>query len=222
MVGKQLEDRKIRIKKILKILKKEFPKAMIALNFRNNWELFVAVVLSAQCTDKRVNIVTKDLFKKYKKLDDYVNADLHEFEQDIKPTGFFRNKAKNILAAAKMVKEEFGGKLPKTMEEMLTIPGAARKTANVVLSNAYGLNFGIAVDTHVKRFTQRFNLSDYKDPIRIERDLMEIVPKKDWGTITYLLIEYGRHICPARVHDCKSHPLTKIYPKAVKLWPKTK
>jgi len=203
-------------------LKKLFPNASIMLKYKNNWELLVAVILSAQCTDKRVNIVTKELFKKYKTLDDYVKANPEEFEQDIKTTGFFRNKAKNILAAAKIVKKQFGGKLPKTMREMLTIPGVARKTANVVLGNAYGIVEGIAVDTHVRRFVIRFDLSDYTDPVRIEQSLMELLPKKDWFQSTYLFIEYGRHVCPARKHDCITHPLTKIYPKAAHIWPKAK
>jgi len=207
---------------MMRELKKLFPNASIALKYKNNWELLVAVILSAQCTDKRVNIVTKELFKKYKTLDDYVTANPKEFEQDIKTTGFFRNKAKNILAAAKVVKEQFGGKLPKTMHEMLTIPGVARKTANVVLGNAYGIVEGVAVDTHVRRFAIRFDLSDYKDPVRIEQSLMELLPKKDWFQSTYLLIEYGRHVCPARKHDCTEHPLTKIYPKARHIWPKAK
>lgn len=222
MKKQRLEERKKRGQKIVRVLSKEFPHAKIALNYSNNWELFVAVVLSAQCTDKRVNIVTKDLFQKYKTLDDYVYANPDEFEKDIKSTGFYKNKTKNILAAAKKLKEDFDGEVPKTMEEVLTLPGAARKTANVVLSNAYGVNSGIAVDTHVKRFAQRFDLSDYKDPVRIERDLMEVFPKSQWNKITYLLIEYGRHICPGRMHECDEHPLTKIYPKAASIWPRAK
>ena len=222
MEKNKLEERKKRGKKIIQILSKEFPNAKIALNYSNNWELFVAVVLSAQCTDKRVNMVTKDLFKKYKTLDDYVGTSCEEFEQDIRSTGFYRNKAKNILAAAKKLKIDFGGVVPRNMQDILTLPGAARKTANVVLSNAYNINEGIAIDTHVKRFAQRFDLSDYKDPVRIEKDFMEIFPIEEWNKITYLLIEYGRHICPARPHKCSTHPLTKIYPKAGALWPKSK
>lgn len=210
------------MKKILVVLKQLFPTVGMALNYSNNFELLVSVILSAQCTDKRVNEVTKSLFKKYRTLKDYVEADLLEFEKDIKSTGFYRNKAKNILATAKILNDEYGGKLPKTMEEMLELPGVARKTANVVLGNAYGVVVGIAVDTHVRRFVIRFDLSDYKDPIKIERDLMEIVPKKDWFLLTYYLIEYGREVCPARKHDCSNHPLTKIYPTAKDVWPKSK
>ena len=216
------EERRVRIKKMIQLLKKKFPDVKMALNYSNDWELLVAVVLSAQCTDIRVNIVTADLFKKYKTLDEYVKADLKKFEQDIRSTGFYRNKAKNILASAKMLKNEFGGIIPCTMDKILTMPGVARKTANVVLGNAYGVVEGIAVDTHVKRFVQKFDLSDSKDPKIIERDLMDMVPKKDWFILTYLFIEYGREVCKARVHDCEEHFLTKIYPKGAFIWPKSK
>ncbi len=220
MTSEQLKIRKARAKKIALVLAKLFPKASIALTYRTNWELLVAVELSAQCTDKKVNEVTKELFKKYRTLDDYVRAKPSEFEQDIRATGFYRNKARNVLAAAKIVKEKFHGKIPRTMEEILTIPGVARKTANVVLGNAYGVVEGIAVDTHVRRLALKLGLTDHDDPVKIERDLMEIFPKKDWFKLTYWLIEYGRHVCPARPHDCANHPLTKIYPPAASIWPK--
>ena len=220
MTSEQLKIRKARAKKIALVLAKLFPKASIALTYRTNWELLVAVELSAQCTDKKVNEVTKELFKKYRTLDDYVRAKPSEFEQDIRATGFYRNKARNVLAAAKIVKEKFHGKIPRTMEEILTIPGVARKTANVVLGNAYGVVEGIAVDTHVRRLALKLGLTDHDDPVKIERDLMEIFPKKDWFKLTYWLIEYGRHVCPARPHDCANHPLTKIYPPAAHIWPK--
>jgi len=220
MTKEKLMERKKRAKKISLVLKKLFPHAKIALNYKNNWELLVAVILSAQCTDKKVNEVTEKLFKKYKKLDDYIYANPKEFEEDIKPTGFYKNKAKNILRAAKIIKEKFNGQIPKTMEEMLTLPGVARKTANVVLGNAYGIVEGIAVDTHVRRLAIKLDLTDHKDPAKIEKDLMEIFPKKEWFPITYRLIEYGRKICPARVHNCQNHPLTKIYPPAANIWPK--
>jgi len=221
-MNNKLKKRKTRGAKILRELKKNFSEAKTELHYQNPWELLVAVILSAQCTDKRVNIVTETLFKKYKTLDDYVKARQVEFEKDIFSTGFYRNKAKNILSAAKIVKDNFGGRIPKTMSEMLTIPGVARKTANVVLGNAYGVVEGIAVDTHVKRFAQKFDFSDSRDPKKIEKDLMEIFPKKEWFTITYYLIEYGRQICKANKHDCSKHPLTKIYPKAGNTWPKAK
>ena len=215
----KLKERKERLRKLNKKLKKLFPAAKMALKYKNNWELLVAVILSAQCTDKKVNEVTEKLFKKYKNLDAYVKADPREFEQDVHSTGFYRNKAKNILGAAKMIKEKFKGKLPKIMEEMLTIPGVARKTANVVLGNAYGVVEGIAVDTHVRRFTIRFDLSDSKDPVRIERDLMELLPKSEWFKFTYRIIEYGRHIAPAHKPDSPDDPLLKIYPETATRWP---
>lgn len=215
---KQIE-RKKRVQQIQKVLKQLYPKAHIALNYSNEWELLVAVMLSAQCTDKMVNTVTQTLFKKYTTLKDYTKAKQSVFEKDIRSTGFYRNKAKNILATAQKIQGEFGGKVPRTMEELTSLPGVARKTANVVLSNAFGINTGIAVDTHVRRFVIRFDLSDYKDPVRIEKELMEIVPQKEWNTITYGLIEYGRSVCPARKHDCREHPLTKVYPQANAIWP---
>ena len=218
----KLSERKRRAKKIIRILKELYPDSKIELNYKTNWELLVAVVLSAQCTDKRVNEVTKTLFKKYKTLDDYVSAKQKGFEKDIKPTGFYRNKAKNILSAAKILKEEFGGVMPKTIEEMITIPGVARKTANVVLANAYGIYEGIAVDTHVRRLCIKFDLTNNTDPVRIERDLMELIPKRDWKYVNHQMVMYGRYICTAIKHDCGDHPLTKIYPKAANIWPKSK
>jgi endonuclease III len=203
-------DRKTRAQKIIAELKKIFPNPKIALKYSNNWELFVAVVLSAQCTDKKVNQVTETLFKKYKILEDYVQADAKKFEQDIYSTGFYRAKAKNILAAAKMIKERFHGHVPRTMEEILTIPGIARKSANVILGNAYGVIEGIAVDTHVIRLSKRLGLTDHKDPVKIERDLMEIVPREDWFTFTYLIIDYGRKYCAAKKHDHDNCPLKKF------------
>jgi endonuclease-3 len=204
-------DRKLRAAKIIRALKRLFPDAKIALKYGNNWELLVAVQLSAQCTDKKVNEVTAKLFKKYPKLEDYLSAKPREFERDIKPTGFYRAKARNILKAAKVVKEKFGGKIPKTMAEMLKIPGIGRKSANVILGNAYGVVEGIAVDTHVRRLAKKLGLTNHTDPEKIERDLMAIIPKKDWFKITYLLIDFGRKYCPARPHDHKSHPLSGFY-----------
>lgn len=204
---RELANRQARAKAIIRSLKKLLPNAKISLAFHNHWELLVAVELSAQCTDKKVNEVTQKLFKKYRTLGDYVKADPKAFEKDIFQTGFFRNKTKNILAAAKMVKEKFGGKLPKTMEEMVRIPGVARKTANVVLGNAYGVVEGIAVDTHVRRLTRFWGLTKENDPVKIERDLMQIIPKKDWMAFTYLTIDYGRNYCPARPHGHGECPI---------------
>lgn len=190
-----------RVKKLIRKLKELFPKPHIALNYSNEWEKLVAVILSAQCTDKKVNEVTEKLFKKYKTVNDYLNADLQEFEQDIRQTGFYRNKAKNILSAAEMTK----GKIPKTMEGLLLIPGVARKTANVMLGNKYG----IAVDTHVRRFANRFGLSESQNPVIIERDLMEIVPREEWSLFTLRVIEYGRTYGPAKKYDKGNDPLLK-------------
>lgn len=214
MTPKKLQERKERIRKLNRALKKLYPDASIELNFSNPWELMVAVQLSAQSTDKGVNKITEKLFTKYKTLDEYVAADPREFQLDIFASGFYRNKAKNILAAAKMVKAEFGGTLPKTIEEMLRLPGVARKTATVVLKEAHGVVAGITVDTHVIRFAQRYDLSDYKDAVRIERDLMQLLPKKEWGTFTHRVIHYGRYLAPARRYDTSLDPLVKIYPPA--------
>lgn len=214
------EERKQRAGKAVKKLRELFPDAKIVLKYSNTWELLVAVRLSAQCTDKKVNEVTEKLFKKYRTLDDYVTAHTREFEQDIKSTGFYRAKAKSILAAAKLVKEKFGGKVPDTMEDLLSLSGIARKSANIILGNAFGKVEGIAVDTHVMRLSQKLGLTDHKDPVKIEQDLMKLLPKRDWFFFTYGIIEYGRHICPARAHkDCATHPLTKIYPLGATLWP---
>lgn len=214
------EVKRRRAKKILQKLKKLFPDAGLPrqskatagtiLRYKNNWELLVAVELSAQCTDVQVNKVTEKLFKKYPKFSDYLHANRREFEQDIFTTGFYRNKAKNILAAAKYLKESHKGKIPRTMEEMIKIPGVGRKTANVVLGNAYGVVEGIAVDTHVKRLARVLGLSSENTPEKIEQDLMELFPKKEWFHLTYLLIEYGRKYCVARKHDHAKCPLREI------------
>lgn len=222
--------------RVISLLKKAYPNAKIVLNYANPWELLVAVVLSAQCTDIVVNKVTAKLFAKYKILDDYVNADLLEFEQSIKPTGFYHAKAKNILESAQIIKEKFRGTVPKSMKDMLVFKGVARKTANVVLGNAYGIVEGIAVDTHVLRLSQRLRLVDTEkiggkkkiefqrgsrtmldfkkdaDPVKIEQELMQIISKKDWFTLTYLLIDHGRTVCRAQNPDCASCALSKLCP----------
>lgn len=207
---------KARAAKILRVLKRLFPNAKMILKYKNNWELLVAVELSAQCTDKKVNEVTAKLFKKYRTLDDYVWAKPHAFEQDIYETGFYRNKAKNILTAAKAVRGKFRGKLPKTMEDMTSIPGVGRKTANILLGNAYGIVEGIAVDTHVMRLARRLGLSRHENPEKIERDLMALFPKHEWFRLTYRLIEYGRKYCTARPHLHEQCPLYRFDPHAAK------
>jgi len=187
--------------KILSRLKKLFPDAGMILRYSNNWELLVAVMLSAQCTDKKVNEVTKQLFKTYKKLNQYAKANIYELEQSVHQTGFYKQKARRIKGSAQMIRDVFNGEVPRTMEEMLALPGVARKTANVVLGNAYGVVEGIAVDTHVKRFVKRFGFSQHTGPEKIEQDLMKLFPKKEWFRLTYLMIEFGRKYCPARSHD---------------------
>ncbi len=217
--------RKMRSKRVGKmnsVLQDLYPEAKLALNYTTDFECMVAVQLSAQCTDARVNIVTKKLFEKYKTIDDYANASQTEMEQDVYQTGFYRNKAKNIIAAAKKIRDEFDGELPRTLAQMITIPGTARKTANVVLATLYGISEGIAVDTHVRRFVIRFDLSDYTDPIRIERDLMTLMPQDMWWGFNHRLVNYGRDYCKAHKHNCLEHPLTKVYPKANTCWPKAR
>ncbi|MCS7151814.1 MAG: endonuclease III [Endomicrobia bacterium] len=201
------------ISKIINLLQKEYPDAKTALNFSNPLEILVATILSAQCTDERVNKVTKELFKKYKTVDDYANADIKKFEQEIKSTGFYKMKAKNIINAAKMIKEKFGGKVPDNMEDLLKLPGVARKTANVVLGNAYGKVEGIVVDTHVRRLSYRIGLTKNTDPTKIEQDLMKIVPKDKWFVFPYLLIEHGRKICTARKPLCDKCVIEKLCKK---------
>lgn len=215
---KIFKERQLRAGALLRELKKLFPKKEHAIteltHWKTPWELLVAVILSAQCTDKRVNMVIKKLFKKYKTIEDYANAEQVDFEQDIYSTGFYKNKAKNIIAAARKISTDFNGKVPDTMDELVTIPGAARKTANVVLGNVFGKMEGIAVDTHVKRFAIRFNLTDNKTPEKIEQDLMKLFDQKEWFLVSNLMIQYGRQIAPARKYDTTADPLIKIYPPA--------
>ncbi len=216
---KKLQERKNRVSTLDRALKKLFPDAKIELNYTTPWELLVAVQLSAQCTDKMVNRITEKLFKKYKTFGAYVGAGntqkgIRAFEQDITSTGFYRAKTKNILAAARIVQAEYGGEVPKKIEQLVKLPGVARKTATVVLAEAFGVVAGVTVDTHVIRFVQRFDLSDYKDPVRIERDLMQLLPKKEWPHFTHRVIHYGRYLAPARKYDTTKGPLVKIYPPA--------
>lgn len=206
----EFEKRRERALSINKKLKEIFPDSKIILYYSSSWELLVAVILSAQCTDKMVNKVTEKLFKKYPKFDDYLSVPLNEFAQDIKSTGFYNNKAKNILAAAHLIQEKFNGKVPASMNELLMLPGVARKTANVVLGNAFNIVEGIAVDTHVKRLSQKFGLSDETDPNKIEKDLMSVIPKKDWMKLTYRLIEYGRTYSTARDKDKNTDPISVL------------
>jgi len=208
-----------RVRKIFPILRKTCPEAKIALNFVNPLELLMATILSAQCTDVRVNMVTKDLFKKYTSAEDWAKADIKQIESDIKSTGFFHNKAANIKGACTKITEKFNGKVPNTMQELLTLPGVGRKTANVVLGNAFGIP-GVVCDTHVIRLSRRLGLSPNSDPVKLELDLAEIVPKKNWMLFSDLLIFHGRNICKARKPDCGNCPIAKYCPAANKpaLW----
>ena len=214
--SKEIDDR-VRVLKIIELLEKEYPKAKTALNYTSPLEILVATMLSAQCTDKRVNVVTKSLFKKYKTAEDYANADLGELEEDVRSTGFYRNKARNIKRSGRMLVEKFDSQVPRTMNELLELPGVARKTANIVLSNAYGVIEGIAVDTHVRRLSKRLGLTENKNPNKIEKDLMEIVPKSHWKRITDLLIFHGRNICMAKKPKCSLCGLNKLCPSAFKV-----
>lgn len=202
-----------RIKKFLPILNNLYPNAKIALNFKNPLELLIATILSAQCTDIRVNIVTKDLFNKYKSIKDWIKADISQIEEDIKSTGFYRNKAKNIKNACIKIDEIFGGKVPNTMEELTTLPGVGRKTANCVLGDAFGIP-GITCDTHVIRLSRRLGLSDKSDPVKLEYDLAEIVSNKDWTLFSHLIITHGRNVCIARKPKCEVCEIAKYCPSA--------
>ena len=203
---------KKRVNKILALLKKEYPDFTTALLHKNPVQLLVATILSAQCTDARVNIVTGALFKKYKTVSDYANADIRRFEREIRSTGFYHNKAKNIIAAAEMIMDRFGGKVPDSMEKLIQLPGVARKTANIVLSHGYGKIEGIAVDTHVRRVSFRLGLTKNEDPVKIEADLMKITPKQDWPRLSDLLIAHGRAICAAAKPRCLECVLDKLCP----------
>jgi endonuclease-3 len=203
-----------RAARILSILSKEYPDAKTALEYRDPLQMLVSTILSAQCTDVKVNEVTRTLFRKYKTVSDYADASLPVLQKEIRQTGFFRNKAKNIKAASKILIEDYGGEVPRTMNELLNLPGVARKTANIVLQNAYGIIEGIAVDTHVRRLSQRLGLSTNKDPSKIEQDLMRIIPKKNWALITDLLIWHGRRVCKAPKPKCMECALQRLCPSA--------
>jgi endonuclease-3 len=201
---------KERVKKTLERLDKAYPNASCALEHRTPFQLLISTILSAQCTDERVNQVTKTLFPKYPTPEDFAAADPRELEQDIRPTGFFRNKTKSIIGAAKMLLEKFGGELPRTMDEMLELPGVARKTANVVLGTAYGLATGVVVDTHVHRLSRRLDLTKENDPKKIEQDLMKIIPKRKWIEFSHQLIWHGRLVCQARKPRCMDCPVEDL------------
>jgi endonuclease III len=210
-----IADKKKRAAEIIRRLKKEYPHAHCALEHSSPFELLVATILSAQCTDARVNIVTADLFRKYHGPQDFVDVSQQELEKDIHSTGFFRNKAKNIKAASQRLLEVYGGNIPRTMEEILTLGGVARKTANVVLGNAFGIASGVVVDTHVSRISQRLGLTDETTPQKIERDLERLVPKKHWIMFPHWMIFHGRQICNARKPKCPECVLADICPSRI-------
>jgi endonuclease-3 len=205
---KKQEDLKKRIKEIIKALSKEIPDSRIALKFSNPLELLIATILSAQCTDVKVNQVTVDLFKKYRLVKDYAESNLEKLEEEIRPTGFYRNKAKSIQKCCQELVKRFGGKIPNTLEELITLPGVGRKTANVILGNTFGIP-GIVVDTHVQRVSQRIGLTKNNDPTKIEFDLMEIVPKEEWTHFSNLLVWHGRRTCTAKKPLCETCSIRK-------------
>lgn len=205
---------KARAAKVIELLEKEYPDAKVALHYSNPLELLIATILSAQATDEQINQITPKLFKRYRTAEDFANADRQELEQIIKSSGFYHNKAKNIQNCCKMLVEKYDSKVPKTMDELLELPGVARKTANIVLTNAYGIVEGVAVDTHVRRLAQRLGLSEKDDPNKIEQDLMQLVPKPKWMRITDLLIWHGRRVCTAKKPNCAGCVLNTICPCA--------
>ena len=207
---KTAAERKQRVDRILKGLDKLFPDAVCALDHKNAWELLVSTILSAQCTDERVNKVTPGLFQKYPTIRDFAAVSQVELSQDIRSTGFFNNKAKSIIGAAKKIIADFGGKVPKTMEQLVTVPGAARKTANVVLGTAFGIASGVVVDTHVTRLSMRLDLTKEKDPVKIEQDLMKIIPAEKWILFSHQLIHFGRQVCVARKPRCADCTLNEL------------
>ena len=203
-------ERQQRVRNILEILDRMFPNVTCALHHSDPWQLLVATILSAQCTDKRVNEVTPGLFKKYPTVRDFASVNQAELASDIRSTGFFNNKSKSIIGAAKKVLSDFKGQVPRTIEEMLTIPGAARKTANVVLGTAYGIPSGVVVDTHVQRIAGRLDLTRETDPGKIEKDLMQIIPQERWILFSHQIIHHGRNLCVARKPRCAECPLDAI------------
>lgn len=207
---KNAAERNNRLQTILQQLDRLFPQATCALNHKNAWQLLVATILSAQCTDERVNKVTPELFKKYPTMKDLANALQEELAQEIRSTGFFNNKSKSLIGAARKILSDYKGQVPRTMEELLTVPGAARKTANVVLGTAYGIPSGVVVDTHVQRISQRLDLTKNDDPVKIEQDLMKIVPQDRWILFSHQVIHFGRQICIARKPRCASCPLDPV------------
>lgn len=207
---------------IVKYLKRTYPKPKSELFYTSSFQFVVAVILSAQCTDKKVNEVTETLFKKYKTVQDFANASQDIFAQEISSVTFFRNKAKNIITTAQIVRDDFTSTVPQTESQLVTLPGVGYKTAHVVLGELYDVWDGIATDTHVRRFALRFDLTDNTDPTKISKDLEALIPRKDWKYVNNGLVLYGRYVCSARLHDCAKHPLTEIWIPATLRWYKTR
>ena len=207
-------EEKQRARKIIRLLKQEYPDAQCTLNYNNPLELLIATILSAQCTDERVNLVAAALFRKYRSCADYLRVPQSELEADIRSTGFYRNKARAIRGACQIISERHGGDVPQSLEELLALPGVARKTANVVLGNAFGITSGVVVDTHVARLAGRLNLTEQQQPEKIERDLMELVPRKDWINFSHLLIAHGRKVCKARSPLCAECVVERLCPSS--------
>jgi endonuclease-3 len=220
MTPAKFKERQARAKKIVAALKRMYPVPKTELNYKTPIQLLVAVMLSAQTTDKQVNKVTDGLFKKYKSVADFAKADYRTFDKEISSVSFHRNKAKAIIASAKMIRDRFKGKIPKTEKELIQLEGVAYKTAHVVMGELHNVWEGIPTDTHVKRFAKRFALTDQSDLKKISKDLEALIPKKDWKYVNNGFVLYGRYVCPARPHDCAKHPLTKIWPAAASRWPK--
>ena len=216
LITKKFEDRRKRVSAILPILKKLYPKAKCSLDYKNRLQLLIATILSAQCTDERVNKVTPDLFKKYPNVKALADADQNALEKDIQSTGFFRNKAKSLRGMAAAIVEQHQGQVPQTMDELTHLPGVGRKTANVVLGNAFSISEGVVVDTHVARVSARLGLTKETDPVKIEKDLMQIVPREEWTLFSHLLIFHGREICQARKPRCSICPLLPHCPAGQK------
>jgi endonuclease-3 len=200
---------------IIKRLQKAYPEATVALRASNPLEMLVATILSAQCTDERVNKVTETLFQKYRTPQDYLDVPEEELANDIRSTGFFNQKTRSIRGACRVIVDEFGGEVPGTMEELITLPGVARKTANIVLGNSFGTVVGIAVDTHVRRVSQRLGFTEHEDPDKIEQDLMRVIPKRQWFAFTYVLIDHGRAVCVARTPRCAECPVSDLCPSSL-------
>ena len=216
------EERALRARKMVAYLKHTYPEPKTELKYTTPFQLVAAVMLSAQCTDKKVNSVTDTLWQKYKTVNDFANADIEEFMKEIYSITFYRNKAKHIIAAAQLLRDEFNGEVPKTEAELVRLPGIAYKTAHVVLGELYDIWEGIPTDTHVRRFALRFDLTSNTDLTRISKDLEQLVSKEDWKYVNNGLVLYGRYVCNAFPHDCLQHPLTRIWPPAALRWPKAK